>query len=279
MFQAITSPRVCRRPGGFLLRTCAALILSLAGSRGAGAQDQPPSADPASLGGHVVDARTGAPLAGVTILLALATGETPREASAVTDPEGRFLLVDLPPGDHVIRIRVGGRGTEPRTIQLRESHHTEISVSVSQGDGGVAGGIPVAQLPPLEVEIEGEARPGKLRAFYDRRERGHGYFISGPEIRERSPFRTSDLVRGVPGLIITRDPGGRHGLRVGRSGRCPIEYFVDGTPAPGLSIDDIPPGDIDGLEIYRGASEVPIQYRRATTCAAILIWTRDPGGP
>ncbi len=276
MFQAITSPQASRWPAGFLLGISAGLIVSAAAGRGAIAQDAPPGESSTSLGGLVVDARTAEPFVGaIVILVAAASGES----RAVTDPEGYFLLSELEPGEHTIHFQFDGRASEPRTIQLREGHYTEIRASVILGDATRVGGVPVAELPPLEVEIEGEARPGKLRGFYERRGRAHGYFISGPEIRERSPFRTSDLMREVPGLIITRDPGGRHGLRVGRNAGCSIEFYVDGAPAPGLSIDDIPPGDIDGLEIYRGASEVPIRYRRPTTCAAILIWTRDPGGP
>jgi hypothetical protein len=245
-----------------------------------GAQVPPPDRNPASLGGLVVDARTGEPLFGATVILGVPGSEDAKaDVQTETDPEGRFLLSELAAGEHVIRIRFGGRAALLQTIQLPEGHHTEIRVSVSLVDADRTRGAPVAELPPLEVRIVGEARPGKLREFYERRETAPGHFISGPEIRARAPLRTSDLMREVPGLIVTPDPGGRPGLRVGRSAWCSIEFYVDGAPAPGLRIDDIPPGDIGGLEIYRGASEVPIKYRRATTCAAILIWTRDPGEP
>lgn len=276
MCQAITSPRSRGWPAGFLLGISAGLILSTAPSQRAMAQDEPREASLASLEGRVIDARTDRPIVGATVTAINAGSEV---AETVTDPEGRFLFAELKPGEHTIRLRFGGRPVEPWTIRLPAGHHTEILASVVLDDATRTEGAPVAELPPLEVQIEGESRPGKLRGFYERRGRAHGHFISAPEIRERAPLRTSDLMRGVPGLIVTRDPGGRPGIRIARSRGCAVEFYVDGAPAPGLSIDDIPPGDIDGLEIYRAVSEVPVQYRRPTTCAAILIWTRNPGGP
>ncbi len=278
MLQASPSAQSCHVPR--CPTVWLALIFAGVLGRGVAAQVPPPKPSRASLGGLVVDARSTRPLVGATVILVMAGPEDAREElETETDPEGRFLLSELAPGEHLIRIRFDGRAALPQRIQLPEGHHTEIRVSISLVDADRIRTVPVAGLPPLEVRIEGEARPGKLREFYERSETAPGHFISGPEIRERAPFRTSDLMREVPGLIVTRDPGGRHGLRVTRSARCPVEFYLDGTPAPGLSIDDIPPGDIGGLEIYRGASEVPVKYRRATSCAAILIWTRDPGEP
>lgn len=288
MFQASPSPHlhraprrptVCLRPGGaatLLLGISAALILRAVLTEGASAQVPPPRPNSASLGGLVVDAETAEPLVGATVML---VAEGSEQVKTVTDPDGRFMLLALEPGEHVVRIHFGGRAAVPRRIRLPAGYHIKIRVSVSLADADRTRGLPVAELPPLEVEIEGEARPGKLRGFYERRSTGPGHFISGAEIRERSPLRSSDLMRRVPGMVITEDPGGRHGVGVGRSGRCSIDFYLDGMPAPGLRLDDIPPDDIGGLEIYRGASEVPIKYRRPTTCAAILIWTWDPGEP
>ncbi|MCJ7630319.1 MAG: hypothetical protein MUO50_18245 [Longimicrobiales bacterium] len=46
----------------------------------------------------------------------------------------------------------------------------------------------------------------------------------------------------------------------------------------GLSLDDIgPPSDIAGIEIYRSATQVPVQFGGAsvsTLCGVIVIWTR-----
>ncbi len=237
------------------------------------AQGPPIDSALASLGGLVLDAENGTPIIGARVIVLGIDMET------VTDPEGHFALYELEPGSRVIQVHLGARAAAPRRIELSAGQHTEIRISLSIPGDGPELGISAVELPPLEVEIEGGAPPGKLREFYERADRGFGHFITGAQIRERSPFRSSDLLREVPGLSMIWDPGGRHGLRIGRNSRCETDFYLDGTPAPGLRIDDVPPGDIGGIEIYRGAAEVPVEYRRATTCAAILIWSRDPAEP
>ena len=57
--------------------------------------------------------------------------------------------------------------------------------------------------------------------------------------------------------------------------RCPIQYYVDGVATTGLNIDDVLPRDVEGLEIYRGSSEIPPSFNRGTAlCGVIVIWTR-----
>jgi len=61
---------------------------------------------------------------------------------------------------------------------------------------------------------------------------------------------------------------------------CPPQYWVDGVKAFALNIDDIIPQDVEGIEIYEGASTVPPQFNTkegTTICGVVLIWTRIPG--
>lgn len=59
-------------------------------------------------------------------------------------------------------------------------------------------------------------------------------------------------------------------------GRCPIQYYVDGTFVALFNIDEILPGDVEGMEIYRGAATIPAEYNKGTAiCGLILIWTRN----
>jgi len=60
--------------------------------------------------------------------------------------------------------------------------------------------------------------------------------------------------------------------------RCPILYYIDGVPARGYNIDDMPARDVEALEIYRGPSQVPVEFdRRNAMCGLIVIWTRIEG--
>ena len=55
---------------------------------------------------------------------------------------------------------------------------------------------------------------------------------------------------------------------------------AQGTGWQVAQIDEIPPGDIEGIELYGGAAGVPPEYSRSrgtSTCGTVLIWTRIPG--
>lgn len=168
------------------------------------------------------------------------------------------------------------------------------------GEGAERGSVAAAdtvlrfepvRLPPLRVEVGRTARPGKMRGF-DRRRRRHpaGVFVGRAEIERRDPRRTSDLLRGVAGVTPGRPPAGvgRPRVRMDRTpfrpGRraCRVRYFVDGVPMPGdggFRVDDLAPGEVEAVEVYRGVSEVPPRFqRREDRCGTVVIWTRAPGG-
>lgn len=152
--------------------------------------------------------------------------------------------------------------------------------------------IPAAPvvLPPLRVEARPSEPPAKIRGF-ERRRRRHpaGVFVDRAEIERRDPRRLSDLLRGVAGITPGRSPAGvgRPRVRMDRTpavpGRrlCRVRFFVDGMPVPkrgGFRIDDLPPGDVEAIEVYRGVSEVPPRFqRREDRCGTVVIWTRPPG--
>lgn len=227
----------------------------------------------ASLSGQVVDAETGAPLFDVTVRV------LGSDRVAMTDRDGRFTIVELVPGVRTIGVEWDGRVSAPRRIQILPSENTEIRIALVLPPPDADDPRPVFDLPPLGVRIPRGEPPGKLRDFFRRMETEQGHFITREEILDRAPLRTSDLLREVPGVRLARADFDRARLRISRHTGCSVDMFLDGIPTPGLALDDLPPGDIAGIEIYRGASEVPIAFRRRTTCAAILIWTRDPGRP
>ncbi len=93
------------------------------------------------------------------------------------------------------------------------------------------------------------------------------------------PRFMSDVLRRVAGVSLQSTALGgtsRASMRGTKVlGSCPIQYYIDGVPAIGFNIDDMPARDVEGMEIYRGASEVPPEFNRYTAlCGVIVIWTR-----
>ncbi|MCU0626706.1 MAG: hypothetical protein MUF21_09530, partial [Gemmatimonadaceae bacterium] len=56
-------------------------------------------------------------------------------------------------------------------------------------------------------------------------------------------------------------------------------YFIDGFPT-GADLLDMPIGDVGGVELYRGASEVPAEFLRdGASCGVIAISSWVPPRP
>lgn len=225
----------------------------------------------ASLGGIVVEANSGRPLSGATVVLVEAA------RTGTTDAGGRFVLYDVPPGLRRVLVAYRGHEAAERTIELAADRHTDVRIALR---ASVDIGPPVEQvvsLPPLGVEIERPARSGKLGPFHRRRETGRGSFITQDEIVERDPSQLSDMFREVVGIRVSRASAFGAALSTVRG--CGLRVFIDGVPAPGFRVDDMPPQDVAGVEIYTGPSETPVQFRRTGECGALIIWTRDPNDP
>lgn len=141
-------------------------------------------------------------------------------------------------------------------------------------------------LPAMHItESELRAREA-LQGFYRRKERGGGFFITRAQIENRRPNVLSDMLRAMPGAVLRPVAGGgRAVLRFARSAMpghdCPPQYYVDGVMAIGLNIDDLPPQDIEGIEVYEGISELPPQFNDGSAgtsmCGVVVVWTRVPG--
>jgi hypothetical protein len=60
---------------------------------------------------------------------------------------------------------------------------------------------------------------------------------------------------------------------------CVPQYWLDGVRAEGVEIDDFPPREIEGIEVYQGPSTTPAQFSQGSIskCGAIVLWTRVPG--
>jgi outer membrane receptor for ferrienterochelin and colicin len=117
--------------------------------------------------------------------------------------------------------------------------------------------------------------------FYDRAARGIGFYIHPEQLRESRSAHLSDFLARIPGVrrALVDGETSRIDLRGGRSVylTCDTQYFLDGAsvPAGAAILDNLAPHNVAGIEVYRGASETPIQfdYGRAS-CGAVVIWTR-----
>ncbi len=192
-----------------------------------------------------------------------------------TDARGAFTLGKLPKGD--VEVSVRRLGFQPRTLQLKlTAENDSLRVVLAE--------LPEV-LDAVNVTATDRYKRQMVEEFYWRRARGIGKFFTRAEIQAQRASTPSEILRNTPGIRLVRTSNGT-GIRFTsvqtmRTGACVPLIWLDGQRSPGMEIDQISIGDIEGLELYTGGSTTPPQFWIGTTthCGTIVIWTRVPGTP
>ncbi len=234
--------------------------------------------------GQIVDAESRLPLGSVSVQLLDSTG-TMRMA-ATTDATGRFTFHPGEPGTYVIRADAAGYTSftsEPLGLAELQTRTVEIHMPSV-----------VTQLEPVVVTGERAPHSIGLQRFEEHRQRGLGYFMERPDIEEKAPNTFTDVMWDIPGVQVVRleevrrplnAPPVRPGtytLRMRGNLDCAPSLYVDGMLfgnvdylADGGINDLIYAPDLEAVEVYRGASEVPPDMNTgAPGCGVIAVWTR-----
>ena len=231
----------------------------------------------ARLRGSLVDAATQAPIAGARVVIA-ATGRF-----VATDSTGRFDLAEIPSG--VIRFFVTADGY-PRTTFVLAFARGEVmeqrfeleaaATTAAASDPAAAPSRGRGEAQPLAPSITtAEASRGVRYEDFERRVKtGRGQYVTRQVIEARGYNNLGDATRGMRGVNV--ECGGPRGclIKMARtSPGCYPQYVVDGRPdnafGPYIAIRDI-----EGLEVYTGASDVPGEFAGTdAACGVVVIWT------
>lgn len=215
--------------------------------------------------GTVTSRQTGEAVSGAEVLVPALDRRT------ATDDSGRFRLDGLSPGEHDVRVHYLGYTTNPRRVELRVRHTTRAEFRLERT---------VLSVEDLRVDVS-SSRVDPMAGFKRRRDHGPGVFLDRGDIERKNPAHTSDLFRSMAGVSVTPNRMGMAQVSVRRFGRrCRPTIYVDGVLTNAMPVDFVMPDAIIGIEVYRGASEVPPQFNKPTRgegCGTIVIWTRTPG--
>jgi carboxypeptidase family protein/TonB-dependent receptor-like protein len=224
---------------------------------------------PAAPTGWVRDS-TGAPIADADVSV------PSMRVLAHTDSTGAFTLRGV--GAGAVTINVRRLGFEPRSLSV------EIRSAPTAKDSIV---VTLRAIPQLLDSMRiGSGRVHQdflIEEFYRRQARGPGLFITRADIDLRRPTRLSDMARQFPGIRVVGRPGGLMGIRFPSTSMarrdCPPQYWVDGRRVMNFELDELPPSDIEGIELYSGPSSTPMQFlsNEDKTCGTVVIWSRPPG--
>jgi hypothetical protein len=206
----------------------------------------------------VVDDETGEPIAGAFIRI------KGRKADLTTNESGRVTLDSLPLGRTMADIGAIGYEVrkEPLFIQAGPIEQRTIGLSFT-GD----------KLPDLIVEARQEKLYPRYSDFHRRQKSGAGFYITWREIHAKGFSRLGDVLRGVRGVQVTCRPNDCL-IMMSRSNGCPPAVWVDGRPSDFYGANTAV-GDIYGMEVYRGPSELPGEFTTNGMCGAIVLWTKN----
>jgi hypothetical protein len=238
--------------------------------------------------GTAIEDSTRRPLAGVEVILEGTKKQT------TTDGSGRFLLNDLPTGNKVVLFRSVGYRPQRVRVMLNKTDTTRVeAVLISDR----------VRLEPIVVTGTPDRPRGIGReAFEERRKLGFGKFMDSTELRHRGYARMSDVLTSMGVYMIQNQDkvsdGARGPLEMRAAstrrrggdlagGPCWMGVILDGvTLYKAVStghVSNFPPPDfrkdfavdyIEAIEVYRSASEVPMEFGgNSASCGVIVLWT------
>ena len=232
-----------------------------------------------TLRGVVVDAEAQVVLEGVETNMPIAGAEVEllgdgvrEQTRAFTDSLGFFSLPVPGPGTYGLRVtHPAYLRYEAEGIEVRPEEAVTLEVRLGKN------------VIPLEPLLVVGRVSSTMAGFHERRTSGaFATFLTREEIETRAAGRTTDLIRGLPGIRINWERWGV-GPAIemqGGFGTCEPTIFVDGVrapQAPGSMVDDfLTPDRIEGVEVYTSFSTAPAQFISGT-CGVILFWTRQGG--
>lgn len=231
--------------------------------------------------GVVVADSTVAPLADVDVAL------TDIKRSERTDARGVFRFSAVPLGTHALSARRVGYGALEASVRFDSATAIYKRIVLTR----------MASLDSVRVVAQrGRAGVG-YAAFEERRRMGLGKFLDSETLRKNDHRRLPDALRDLQGVSIyvpPKCPGNRCespplNMQIAYNTRMKCYFRVlldgvmvgkgqDGPPAwqGQLDLNAELLGNIEAIEVYRGAGEVPTEYSGASSqCGVILVWSRN----
>ena len=222
--------------------------------------------------GRVLDDISDSPVVEATVA-ALSGGEVAGRAR--TDAEGAFRL-ELPAGTYTLQVsRLGYETitTAPVTAAAGATAQMDVRIPASE-----------LVLDSLQATGRVERRSPRLErsGFYERQESGLGRFITAADIAARRPLEVSDVLRNIPGVRAIPSGTSKWMIVMARSGgNCAPRVFLDNLEINVNEIDEVvQPEHVSGIEVYRGASEIPARFGGSrSSCGVIVFWTKSGNEP
>jgi hypothetical protein len=194
---------------------------------------------------------------------------------AFTDSAGVASVAPVAVGERVVRVsRIGYRAAELRLDVPAEGASARV------------------RLAPAPIELAGivvqrpigERRGLRITGFYERRSRGLGAFLTRAELDRVPGRRLTDVLRTTTGIRIVAGNRGEQRVVSSRGAtsplggaQCYMTIYLDNSvlDRAGGGLDLLSVDEVEAIEVYRGPSELAVEYRHdGSPCGIVQVWTR-----
>lgn len=194
-----------------------------------------------------------------------------------SDDSGAFLIDSLPTGSHMVEARALGFVPQREAIDIREGERTRVALGLTEKQTF----LDTVRVLATRAYVAGSGRMAEFEQR--RRSRMGGYFLDQEEIERRRAAAFTDLLRGIPTVVIHPDGARGDQIRmIGASNEndpyCDPAIWIDGMKQPQREATlnaRLFPERIVALEVYSRTVESPVQYQSGSRCGVILVWTGE----
>jgi len=213
--------------------------------------------------GRVLEEGEGVPVAEAGVELLGSGGIS--LSRTLTDDQGAFRLETPGPGSYRLRASRAGYNfavTDSVAVEAGQTERVFISLALRP--------FVLDSLVVAGARRPGARAPGQEKFSHRASLDLGGVFLTRVHMLDRDPAAVSDMIRTVEGFMLT----GTGELRVNRGQGC-LRVLLNDFPIQGMSLDEIPPSAVMGIEVYREAREVPEDLRLLVApCGAVNVWMR-----
>jgi hypothetical protein len=174
-------------------------------------------------------------------------------------------LSGLPAGTFSVEARSLGMAPASANVDLSPTKPAVVYIELSKK---------AQELENVVVQGRSRAIRPDLLEFLDRKRRGVGQFLTPDNLELKHAFSLVDALRMSPGITIM--PSGKFGHVILMHGGCAANVYLDGMRMSDATetVDDIPPNQIAGIEIYDTGIGVPARFLQWNGCGVVLLWTK-----
>lgn len=202
--------------------------------------------------GKVIDEKTKDALPGVNVII------EGTQLGAATDLEGKYVILQVPPGYYSIRAdAMGYQSMKAEQLQVRANHIAYADFSLAMKVLDMEEVVVVAQRPVVEKDITATVRS-----------------VTDQDMKNIPSTTVSDVLSMQPGVVNT---GGLH-FRGGRTGE--VTYFIDGVPLRDPLFSDISSSEVINREAISEMQVISGTYSAeyGNSMSGIINITTKEGG-